>query len=405
MNDKQGHILVTGVTLTGNLGGVAMIEALRQVSQPLYGIPHLASILPEADQGSQLSARYRIENFSYRSLLLIYGPFFLVLILIPMPRSWRKKLARLTRVGRTFSAASRVIDLSGISFVDGRGIPLLWYNVAVTLPAFACSTPIIKMAQALGPFSGINRLVAKAVLSRVDWVYSRGHISANNIKGLGLKNSSQAPDVSFALDTSGQSHRAQKILPVAAGNVVLCPSKVVLDYCNKCGVDLPAILVDYIAFLEELGFQACLLPHSSDTGISKNDDIALCQELFAVYKEKRPSSNLMLCDPGGDPCLAREIIANAEFALTCRFHSLISALATATPAITIGWSHKYAEAADQFGIEKFVIGYESLNAKILAIKTQELLADRHNLRASMHTAAQKARDESILAITVALQGN
>ena len=403
MKDKQGHILITGVTLAGNLGGVAMIEAIRQSAQSLDRQPHLASILPEADQASHLAMHYRIEDFSYRSLLLVYGPFFLMLLLIPMPRSWRGRLACLTKMGRTFYAASRVIDLSGISFVDGRGIPLLWYNVAVALPAFACGTPIVKMSQAVGPFSGLNRFVAKAVLSRVEWVYSRGHISENNMQDLGLTNSSYAPDVSFALDTSHQSHRAKKMLSEAERNVVLCPSKVVLASCRGSGVDFLKILLSYIAFLEDHGFKACLLPHSSDTGISKNDDLSLCQQLFIDHKKKRPSSNVAICDPEGDPCLAREIIANAEFALTCRFHSLISALATATPAITIGWSHKYAEAASPFGIEKFVIKYESLSAKMLASKTHELLADCESLRASMRTVAQKVSEESILAINVALK--
>ena len=267
MKHEQTHILITGVTLTGNLGGVAMIESVRQISKTLHGTPHLASILPKADRGSRLSAHYCIENFSYRSLLLVYGPFFLALLILPMPRNWRKRVAGLTKMGRNFSAASRVIDLSGISFVDGRGLPLLWYNVAVTLPAFACGTPIIKMSQAVGPFSGLNRFAAKAVLSRVKWTYSRGDISENNVEDLGLANSSRAPDVSFALDSSHQSHRAKKMLSATERNVVLCPSRVVADYCSKCGVDFLNILLGYIAFLEDRGFRACLLPHSSDTGV------------------------------------------------------------------------------------------------------------------------------------------
>jgi coenzyme F420 hydrogenase subunit beta len=50
---------------------------------------------------------------------------------------------------------------------------------------------------------------------------------------------------------------------------------------------------------------------------------------------------------------------------------MISGLATGTPTLVIGWSHKYAEVMGQFGQEELVLGYRDLRADRVA----ELLAD------------------------------
>lgn len=403
MTNNNKQILITGVTLTGNLGGVAMAEAIRDLAQQHQLQPALASILPGADKQSALAKHYRIVDFSYKPFLLFYAPYFLLLLLLPLPKRLKRRLACLLAIGRAFAQTRAVIDLSGIAFVDGRGIALLWYNAAIVLPALVCGTPIFKMSQALGPFSGFNQWLARFILSRVNWVYSRGHISQQHTQQLGLTNSSYAPDVSFALNTGEQHQQAVALLPANNRNVVICPSKVVYDYCLQAGIELLPVLSHYIAWLEQQGFTACLLPHSEDSGIGKNNDLALCQQLLQQHKASHGESDIQFYDPNGDPRLAREIIGQAEFAITCRFHSLIAALATATPAITIGWNHKYQEAAAPFAIDNLVIDHEQLCVDTLIEKTQCLLEQAKTLQANMAEAANKARSQSTLAINETLE--
>ena len=48
--------------------------------------------------------------------------------------------------------ADVVVDVAGISFVDGRGLPIVGYNVLMTALPLLVGTPVVKASQAVGPF-------------------------------------------------------------------------------------------------------------------------------------------------------------------------------------------------------------------------------------------------------------
>ena len=78
------------------------------------------------------------------------------------------KLKAITRfMPQSVKALSRsklLICLAGVSFVASR-IRFMPFNIVTILPAMLLGVPVVKFAQALGPFGGkVNRFVSRIFL-------------------------------------------------------------------------------------------------------------------------------------------------------------------------------------------------------------------------------------------------
>jgi polysaccharide pyruvyl transferase WcaK-like protein/coenzyme F420-reducing hydrogenase beta subunit len=363
-----------GATFSGNKGAAAMLEA---------AISHLSDLLPEGsrfvvftlypgrDRGLPLP----------RDVELIPAPALSTLILLP-------SAALVWAVTRSIPAISRraarfrplralldcdmLLDLSGISFSDGRGIPTLLYNVALVLPALFCGVPVIKMSQALGPFhESLNRFAAGQILRRVKLIFCRGEKSLMNVESLGLQNYTAAADLAFLLDEGRPVDRRPD--PGGRKLVGIAPSEVLARECAAKGIDYPDILSAVVRKLRADGLDVVVIAHSNlgPSSRSKNNDFRICDDLRRrlegsavefVLKDLRPSA-------------LRETIGRCDVFVASRFHSMISALCTGTPCVVTSWGHKYAEVMREFGLEDYVVPSERLTFDILYRKIMLALQD------------------------------
>ena len=113
------------------------------------GSTRLLTIYPQADQAQ---GRSDLEVVPWRPVDLLVALAFA--LLMPVARALHlptRPLAR-TRGLRALLDADLVVDVAGISFVDGRGLPILGYNVLMTGIPLLVGTPVVKAAQAVGPF-------------------------------------------------------------------------------------------------------------------------------------------------------------------------------------------------------------------------------------------------------------
>ena len=191
--------IVTGVTLSGNLGGYAMLLAIKDVLSIACQDLSLASILPKQDKKITNQNFIHIISADYRVWILLTTP--LCLLLWPFRKSKLAHfIAKNTPILKDFAKMDLVIDLSGVAFVDGRGFSLLIYNIAIVLPGLFFDKPVYKLSQALGPFQNtINKISAKWVLNRCKKVVARGRKSLKYLNDINIKNSVYYPDTSFAL--------------------------------------------------------------------------------------------------------------------------------------------------------------------------------------------------------------
>jgi polysaccharide pyruvyl transferase WcaK-like protein len=88
------------------------------------------------------------------------------------------------------------------------------------------------------------------------------------------------------------------------------------------------------------------------------NDGPVCRDIYA--RAGSPKACVLL-DQSEDPAVLRAIIGGASVLVTSRFHAMISALATETPVVVAGWSHKYVEVMDDFGLGEFVVSYKDLS--------------------------------------------
>ncbi len=402
-------LLITGVTRTGNLGGAAMLCAVEDVLCGRVDDLALASILPRRDRSQDGPDHARIVNSDYRYLLLVGAPLCLVLWPVRRWRWLRQVIAQLPLFG-DINRCDAIADISGIAFVDGRGLALLYYNAAIVLPALFFDKPVHKLSQALGPFERpINSGVARWILRRCASVAARGEISLQHLERLGVKTAIHRPDVSFALNISSETSAlaCRKIEDRFPGNndtpLVLCsPSAVVKAHCAAAEVDMISVFTEVLIQLRESGVRVALLPHSADTGIRKNDDETVALEIRDAAAARMVE--IPILDPRGDPRMARALIGCSSVFLASRFHSMIAALSQAVPVVTVGWSHKYAEAAAPFGMARFTIDYALLTPETLLAKISDVLSCRVELAGAMRSAADKAKQLSIDGIRVVFDG-
>jgi polysaccharide pyruvyl transferase WcaK-like protein len=401
-------LLVTGVTRTGNLGGAAMLCAVEDVvADHVYDFA-LASILPRQDRNRPGPDHARIVAADYRYLLLVVAPLCLFLWPVRRLRFVRSMLARMPLL-KDVNNCDAVADLSGVAFVDGRGVALLYYNVSVALPALFFGKPVHKLSQATGPFAqSINAFAARFIFSRCASVAARGAISLQHLRKLGIPFAAKRADVSFALNIPEKVHQLAKseIAKCYRGKegwpLLICsPSAVVRAHCKSVGVDMIGTLAEVLMEFSKSGVRVALLPHSTDTGIRKNDDMNV---IFEVQQAARGKGvEIPIIDPHGDPRFARALIGQSTVFLASRFHSMIAALSQAVPVVTVGWSHKYAEAAEPFGMEKLTLDYADLTLANLREKIKSALAGQEQLRAAMRAAALESRVSATDGIMVILQ--
>jgi len=266
---------------------------------------------------------------------------------------------------RAIAEADVVADISGISFVDGRRIAVTVYNAMLVAVPLLLGRPVVKCSQAMGPIrSPLNRRLARLVLPRLRTICPRGAGTEAHLRDFGLTNLAPANDLAFAMDVpDGVRLRIKADLVERAGPgpyLVVSPSQVVDTYGRTRGIDYGGIMAAFIdAAVEATDLTVVIIAHSAQAGAGVNhmNDLPLCREIHGALDH---GDEVVLFDDDLLPTELRAIIGHGDVLVTSRFHAMISALAETTPLLVIGWSHKYAEVLEPFGLGDVAMDYDEL---------------------------------------------
>jgi polysaccharide pyruvyl transferase WcaK-like protein len=316
-------------------------------------------------------------------------------------RRWRPRHGP----ARALADAQVVADVSGIAFMDGRGIPTLIYNVLLVFLPWAFGVPVVKIAQALGPFRNpLNRLAAKATLRLVSWIGLRGAETAQNFEILGVGNAEPAADIAFLLEVGPKDEaRAASQLPKDGHVTLIVPSAVVEQSCRAHGIDYVARMAQLVDGLTAAGHVAVLIAHSAreDEGGGHTNDLPTCRRIAET-------SQATLIDREIDARQLRALIGRSRMLITSRFHALISGLATTTPTFVVGWSHKYREVLFEFGLEEWVVDFRDLTDEALLGAILRLDGESESIRAQIEARLPSVRlkaDRNIDRLVEVLKSN
>lgn len=382
-------VAILGGSLSGNKGAASMVYA---VADGVHRSPVDTEVLvfsPYAAEDRLLRSDLEIVDFAPSDMLVRMLPAA-VLSVVTL-RRWRPRRGPSGKL----ATADVVADVSGIAFMDGRGLPTLVYNVLVVLLPWAYGVPIVKVAQALGPFEGrLNRILGRASLSRARWVGLRGVGTAQNVERLGLTNAEKASDIAFILEVDDDAQEvAAALLPESNRVTLLAPSAVVQKACADEGIDYVGRMQRLADGLTDAGHAVVLIAHSARGGekAGHTNDLPVCR-LIAN------GSSADLLDREFDARELRAIIARSRLLVTSRFHGMISGLATRTPTFVIGWSHKYREVLVEFGLDQWAVDFRDLSDDDLLSAVVDLDAQGEAVRAAIDKNLPTVREGADLNI-------
>lgn len=330
------------------------------------------------------------------------------LALVEVPVALLVRLARLmrlplgwvrTRASRAILDADVVVDVAGISFADGRGIPITTYNALMTGLPLLLGTPTVKAAQAMGPFrSQPNRILARLVLPQLAAICARGAKTREHLDTLSLDNVVDVADLAFSLEESGQlPAQVQTQIDAITGDcVVVMPSAVVKSLFEKDGRNYVQSMVALIRQLsQDLGVTVLIAPHSyrQNQPEGRMNDGPVCRDITAACSDVK---NVVGIDADLSAGELRRLIAGGRVLVTSRFHAMISGLATSTPTVVVGWSHKYREVLDDFGLIEFGMDSSELESpQNIVAKVASALQNHDTIAHQITEHLPAVRDRSI----------
>ncbi len=405
MDSSPRSVAIVGAALSANKGAAAMLETVIACLPSTMGECSfdILTTYPEADAPKvPTGSNARVVGLQPLRLALVEIPIaFCALIArsLHLPLGWVR-----ARACRSILNSSVVVDVAGISFVDGRGIPITIYNSLMTGLSLLLGVPTVKAAQALGPFkTQPNRLLAKMVLPRLAAVCARGARTREHLDSLNLSNVTNVADLAFSLEEAGSLPPSVVTSLEGLGNkfVVVMPSSVVRGLFESTGGDYVAAVAELVRGIRaRTGLGVVIAPHSYRVGHPEGrmNDGPVCQQVAS-----RLTDDAMVVGIDEDLSAGelRHLIAQGEVLVTSRFHAMISGLSTCTPTVVVGWSHKYREVLDDFGLVDYGMDSSTLsNTEEIVGKVMQCITNGSMITAQITAALPAVKERSGLNFSI-----
>jgi colanic acid/amylovoran biosynthesis protein len=220
-----------------------------------------------------------------------------------------------------------ILDASGYAYGDPWSGSLADSRILNEIK----SKKIVLLPQSFGPFTkkDSTRVIMK-ISKEAHAIFARESIGADFIQSVTGRNVPVVPDITFGLNLSKVNE--------AKRDIIIIPNFQVYD---REGEGYIGLLSKLIENLSDSGRTITLLNHEG------SKDLLLCERIIKDFKGK---VDIELCLPSSG-LHAKEVISQARFVVSSRYHGLISALSQSVPCYPIGWSFKYIEAMKLFNIE------------------------------------------------------
>ncbi len=411
---KDLNLAITAASYSGNKGAAAMLQSSISQLYERYGSAlniRLMSVYPKEDQEQLPWDFVKVVSCKPQQLLFVAFPLALLHRLFRWCPPLRRLLEK-NKIVKAYAATDLVIDEAGISFEDGRGLVMNTYNAICAAVPLLMGVPVVKYSQAMGPFEDrINRFLAKRILPKLKLICARGQQTYDHLASIGLKeNVLLCADGAFTMpdDASAASEVEQEIRRDEAfydGKVVgLSLSSVVEKKCGKMGVDYGQVMAQFADFLIAEGFHVLLIANAARIHSEKprNNDLMICD---TVYRSIQQKENVRWQHREMRPEEIRDYIGHCEVLVGSRFHAMVGALQRCVPVLLIGWSHKYQEVLDMFGIGQYAIDYKDLNGESLQSQFLDFYRQRDTIRSqiqSHYDAVMESSAENIRAISLTI---
>ena len=394
------RIAIIGAALSANKGAAAMVESVMARLPNELGECHfdILTTYPDADASRvPVGVDAAVVGLQPLRLALVEFPIACLALVtrkLRIPLFWVR-----SRGCRSMLDSSVVVDVAGISFADGRGFAIVVYNALMTGVPLMLGVPVVKAAQALGPFQSVpNMWLAPLVLRRVKTVCARGARTREHLDSLGGVNSIDVADLAFSLDEAASFPDAvtAALDSIDKDFIVVMPSAVVRGIYESSGGNYVSAMAALVADIRhKTGRSVVIAPHSYRAGLPEGrmNDGPVCREVAEACSDDARVFGLDFDLTAGE---LRHLVAHSSVLVTSRFHAMISGLATSTPTVVVGWSHKYKEVLDDFGLSNLGLDSSALNQPSeIADIVARVLSTRDELSQQISTALPAVKIRSL----------
>jgi len=368
-------ILVIGLCVSRNLGGPAMaLELVRGLRKRIPNVDITFAVIGIPEEtvwarrlGLKITSRVSLlEYFSSR----LPQPLFLLLGKLLKNQSINKdKYRRLREDTATFTrvvaAADVILNMSGIAYV-GDGTLSRSHAINSYFPCYMAKKyrkPYAAFIQSYGSFEDpITRWLAKKEFEAIPFVPARGRLCAESCRAITTASKVHCfPGSAINLPQANTAWTKQYLNTHGLelkNYIVISPSSVIRNSVSKSegslGRKSVAAFQKIVQHLLEHNHHILLVPHMYCPNYPERCDRVVCYEILECIRPS-PRNHVRVVEDEIDAMQAKALIAHARLAVVSRYHALVAALSTATPAITIGWNYKYQDILEFYGIPEMAI--------------------------------------------------
>ncbi len=264
--------------------------------------------------------------------------------------------------------------------------PRVIYQLLPLILAGRLGTPVVCAPQSYGPFDGklVPWIVAKT-LRRARLVLAREDISMAELTKLRLPTgvARRAVDSAFSLDpprrTRADQHAWRASHGVGAADALV---GVTVRRCLPAGqqASLEAELAAFVDQVHELpGHRVVIFPLA--TAADRQDDDRIASR--SVARLCRGQTRPILLETEADFRDAASFIADLDYLVGNRFHSVIFALTAHVPCIAIGYEHKTQGIMRDLSLDGWMLPARDLSAASLYALFEKLVRSRSHYRAHL----------------------
>lgn len=413
---KKPVVAITGGTICGNRGAESMLTTTIGIIRRDFPDAkfNVFSYYPKKDRS--LCRDKDIVILSGKPVALVTR-HFLGALLAALIKAFGGKVpgSDFFKIARALDESDVLLDIGGITFSDGR-FKYLPFNILTIWPAMLMGVPVVKLAQAVGPFHEFfNRLSASLFLKKCRHIFARGEKTAEFLRELGYpaEKTDLVADVAFlyqpefSLSLENEERVAALLTKVKDAHkpvIVFSPSILVDTQSKKKGLDYAAKFYELIERLGADRYHFVFIPNASREGSEKkhNNDLLALVEMRKRAEEGAVSVEVLdvidWVDYDINTASIRAIIATADVLVTSRYHAMISGLCLAVPTVVIGWGHKYKETMAYFDLAEYSLDFGAADMDLPGI-VQTALDDKKEIHRQIEQNLEKVQDKSGIQFT------
>jgi Polysaccharide pyruvyl transferase len=249
------------------------------------------------------------------------------------------------RIRSTFGLTSDhdidgILDASGFRFTDQFPVAYPRRDALVGRRYARRGIPKVLMPQAFGPFEKpAMRRWTREVLEQADLVFVRDRVSEQHVRALDVGTRIvRSPDFTIGLKPAA-------IAPVSDRPfLALVPNTKLFTHSGLDRAGYVGLLAGFSDAAKSNGLTSVVVVHEEsdhDTARELADRIGA-----PVFSDE-------------DPLVLKAALGQATAAVASRFHAVVGCVSQSVPTLALGWSHKYRELLDDFGVADRLITPES----------------------------------------------